>query len=407
MNTYCGMRAGVPAVIILLIGATSSQAESDFSFRLCAAAAADATTGSSFLISPLSVRSALEVVAEGADGSTSDVLHALLGPRMMDPPCRLDCTTEQAVSASVSASAAGVPGRSSDQLCMVTGLFAAAGNCLDPQFAQRARQKFGAEVQELDFQSPEASTRINDWVSSRTEGKIPQIVGDVSRTSLLVASALYFYGTWESPFEPRRTNEAPFRFLDGTTQTISMMHQTGRFRYFENDQFQMVRLPYAGGRTALYAFLPRETGTGLNLAQLARTEILETGFKSMKPAEIQVAFPKFHLEGQVRLRGALAALGAAELFDQARANLGGLRRPGSACPELYVTQFLHRTFVSVDENGTEAAASTAAQFEPRSLTLHREKPRLFRADRPFLFAIRSEPTGELLLMGIVKSPGLS
>ena len=207
-------------------------------------------------------------------------------------------------------------------------------------------------------------------------------------TRLVLANAIYFLGTWKLPFDADLTQDAPFHKLDGTEVSVPMMGIEGHFRYTEGDDFQAVELPYTGDQLAMIVLLPVK-GTFEAFEAALSVEQLNRILEPMYSQKLWLAMPKFELTSEFSLAGVLADLGMPDAFSSA-ADFSGMDGTHS----LFIDHVVHKAFVSVDEEGTEAASATGV-----IMTL--SMPRTIRVDRPFLFLIRDIETGTILFIGRV------
>lgn len=358
-------------------------------FRTVAAAAGDRNV----FMSPASVAFALSMTLNGADGETRAAMARALETQGMD------LETLNAANAAWRAALSDPDPKV--ELAIANSLWGRQGVPFREDFLQRVRDAYASQVATLDFDSPSASRTINDWVSRSTRGKIPEIVPAQidPETILFLINAIYFKGSWSTPFDPKQTRDGTWHLPGGATVRHPMMNRTGSYRVLRGDGFQAVGLPYGGGRLAMYIFVP-EAGSSL-AALRARLDAGEWGrwMSGFREERIALTMPRYRLEYEVGLNDALKALGMGVAFDRARADFGAmlpaeyLRRNNA-----YISQVKHKTFVEVNELGTEAAGATSVEVgivsAPPSLVV----------DRPFLVAIRDDRTGTLLFLGQIVDP---
>ncbi|MFQ4139730.1 serpin family protein [Nodosilinea sp. PGN35] len=267
-------------------------------------------------------------------------------------------------------------------------------------YIERVQAAYTAEVAALDFGQPAAADRINAWVNERTRDRIPTIVDELPADQLLVlVNAIYFKGAWSTAFDPARTADRPFTLASGETIQHPLMAQRDDYLYLETAQFQAVSLPYGSGSLSFEVILPTP-GTELDdLAAQLNFETWESwmGQLRSRPGEIQL--PKVQFEYEADLIPALAALGMGVAFDAGRADFSGLSEL-----DAFINQVRHKTFLEVNEEGTEAAASTAIGIMPTSIALPPDPPFEMVVNRPFLAAIRDRSTGTLLFVGAIVDP---
>jgi serpin B len=290
------------------------------------------------------------------------------------------------------------------ELAIANSLWARLGVQFLPDFIRANRSHYDAEVTALDFASSQAAPWINTWVSNKTQGKIADIVDDPidPMTIMFLLNAIYFKASWTEPFDPECTREADFHLLTGETKQVQRMHLFHDFRYLETESFQAVSLPYASERMSMYVFLPAETvGLPAFQAQLTR-ENWERWMAEFSYREGLVALPRFKVEYGAKLNSALTALGMGIAFDQ---NLADFSLMAETEFPIYISQVKHKTFIDLDEYGTEAAAVTMVEMALGAAPMEDEpEPFEMIVDRPFIIAIRDNTTGALLFLGSIVEP---
>ncbi|MFC7156128.1 serpin family protein [Halomarina halobia] len=269
-------------------------------------------------------------------------------------------------------------------------------------FLETLAAHYGAGMHTVDFvRDPEgARTRINEWVSARTEGKIPELFPEDSfdeLTRLVLTNAVYFRATWAKTFDPDATGDAPFTALDGSSSNVPTMRQSDRFPYAEADGVQVVELPYVGGEVGMAVILP-PTGEFEGFEASLDGARLRSLFDSLEETDGTVALPRFTYRSSFSLPETLRALGMPVAFDRRRADFGGMVDLEAAGENVYVDDVVHEAFVAVDEEGTEAAAATGVEMGATSAPAD---PFEMIVDRPFYFAIRHRRTGAVLFLGRV------
>jgi serpin B len=285
------------------------------------------------------------------------------------------------------------------QLAIANSLWARRGVAFRPEFLERNRTSYGAEVTSLDFDDPGAASAINGWVEKATRGKIGEIVDRIDPMAVLfLINAIYFKGIWQHKFEKAQTWEEPFHLAGGGRKQVPMMTRTGPHAHLQGDGFQALRLPYGAGRVVMEIFLP-DAGSGLGpLLSRLTPEIWRQWMPRFTEKPCLVKLPRFRMEYEVALKNTLKSLGMGVAFDPYQADLSGMS------PEkLYINEVKHKSFVEVNEEGTEAAAVTSVEVRVLSARIEPEPVR-FIVDRPFFFAIRDSQTGVLLFLGVVHDP---
>ncbi len=365
-------------------------ANTQFGFKLYAEIVGQ-TPDQNVFVSPTSVAIALAMTYNGASGSTRQAMAktlALSGLKLAE--------VNQANS---DLKALLENPESQVKLTIANSLWGKQGMVFKPTFINQNRQFYGAQVTDLDFLNPDASNQINNWVKEKTQGKISQIIDRLSPDDVLVlVNAIYFNGTWTHPFDPSQTSPKPFHLLNGQVKNHPLMTQSGDYKYLETSTFQAVSLPYGQQRRlSLDLFLPKP---GSSLAAFHKTlnpENWKTWLSQFRSRPGSVQIPRFKLEYSMQLNQALSALGMGVAFDQAQANFADLS-PVST----HIDRVQHKTFVEVNEVGTEAAATTAVGITATSVPV--DPPFNFVADRPFFCAIRDRQTGTVLFMGAIVEP---
>lgn len=338
------------------------------------------------LFSPLSVSVALGMALEGAKGRTAEEIAGGLG--------RGGPGGGRNLSAVVDSLAVGEP-----RVAIANALVLTGGLKPNAGFRKRLEDGFRSEIFPGDLAA------INAWTSEKTRGKIPKILEELDPSSVFVIlNAVYFMGKWESPFDRAATRDAPFfggREGDRETKVL-MMFQGGSFRHFKGEGFRSVALPYRGDgrRWSMVVMLPDErdgvTRLEDSLAAGGLAEAISSTLESGH-SEVDVFLPKFKVESKYDLVGALASLGVRDAFTGDADFSGILGEPG----DIAIGKVVHKAYVEVDEEKTEAAAATAIDMAVTGMPVGRTE---FRADRPFIFAICDEEDGEVLFLGRILSP---
>jgi len=263
-------------------------------------------------------------------------------------------------------------------------------------------ENYGAGLRVLNFiKDPNQSREvINQWVSDQTEGRIKDLIPEGSitpLTRLVLTNAIFFNAAWALPFRPEATANGPFHLISGTDVTAAMMKQTGSFKYSEGDNYQVIELPYDGQELSMVIFLPAEGEfqafeEAMNYQMISNILAQKNGNQY-----VALTMPKFEFESEFGLKETLMAMGMVEPF-QDSADFSGM----SSQSDLHIDDVVHKTFVSVDEAGTEAAAASAVIVGTTSMP---PEPVAVTLDRPFVFLIRDIQTGTILFIGRVMNPG--
>jgi serine protease inhibitor len=291
------------------------------------------------------------------------------------------------------------------ELSIANSLWARQGLPFKEEFLQVNAEYYGAEIAELDFNSPSAAPTINTWVSDNTRGKITGIVSDPidPATIMFLINAIYFKGTWTYEFADSLTEDRPFHLLDGAMKKHPLMHQSGEYDYLRGDGFQAVSLPYSKGRVSMYVFLPdRESGLAAFQTQLTAAN-WKSWMASFHETDGEIALPRFKVEYETSLNQVLDDLGMGIAFSESEADFGRMFPIGPGV-NVYISNVKHKTFVEVNEEGTEAAAVTSVEFGVTSFPGPQPEYFVMTVDRPFFFAIRDNQTGVVLFMGSIVDP---
>jgi serine protease inhibitor len=289
------------------------------------------------------------------------------------------------------------------RLAIANSLWSRKGVAFKPEFAQMAREDYAAEARELDFALPEAAATINQWCSDHTNGKIDEIVKhDQLKICLLVlVNALYFKGVWAEGFDfnTEATQERPFALLKGGAKTVPLMTQFNAFQYQQGADFQAVKLAYGEGFSSMIVMLPAK---GVDLSTFIKNlnaEKWEAAMQGFAEADGRLSLPRFKLRYEKDLNDDLKALGIKRAFTQLA------EFPLMSTAPLMIGLVKHKTFVDVNEKGTEAAAVTAVLMVPGcAAPAEKRKPFKMIVDRPFICAIRDERAGTILFLGAIVEP---
>jgi serpin B len=342
-----------------------------------------------FFFSPYSISQALGMVYAGSHGKTEEqmasTLHFELAPYDL-PPVFGALNSDLARR-----------GNGNFQLCLANSLWWQEGYALRQVYLNTLRKRFGARVEPLDFSTTPEKSRatINEWVSRYSKGKIKALLPPGSITSLtrlVLANAIYFRATWKERFNADFTSNSPFHLLDGGQVTVPMMKQITPFAYTATGGVQAVELSYIGEQFSMVILLPgrgqfEDFASSLTADQVA--DILE----HLSTQMVQIYMPRFEFRSSFELANTLAELGMTDAFILGKANFRGM----TLDREFFLGNLHHQTVVSVDENGTYAAAGTAAEM------VWPDVPTV-RLNRPFIFLIRDIGANTILFIGQVMDP---
>lgn len=338
--------------------------------------------GKDVFLSPMSLTMALSLVTGGAEGRTAEAMMKTLG---LAGWAREDLgeyfrKTAEALQAA----------DPKTTLEIANSIWVHSDTEVKPEFARWAEANYGAAAAAADFDAPETLEGINAWCAEKTHDKIGSIMDQLSaEMKMLLLNALYFNGTWATPFSYSYTGR--FHALDGSTPEARLMEETFRVPYYEEETFQAVSLPYGNGSYSAVLILPREGSDFRKFVKGFDGEAWNRTVRGFERERVHVTAPKFRMEYEINLNKTLKGLGMELAFSNA-ADFSGLS-PKS----LKIGLVKQKTFVDFNEQGTEAAAVTAiGMLETTAIPID---PKEFRADRPFLFAIRERATGLVLFLG--------
>ena len=283
------------------------------------------------------------------------------------------------------------------RLDIANSLWPAMGLVLKPAFQKLTQENYGAGLKQLDFSGATEESRqiINRWVEGKTKDKIKELLlpGDLTPlTSLVLTNAIYFKADWKSQFPKDGTQEAEFEVAPTKKVSVSMMHHRKQpFNYFEGNGFQWLELPYKGDRLSMVFLLPQQKGKLADLEETLTPAALQKGIEKLHPTPGKVSLPRFKMTLRLDLLKDLIEMGMSA-------------GPFSAMTDgsLFITKVIHKAFIEVDEEGTEAAAATAVILGKAYIP-----PFEFLANHPFLFLIRDKQTNSILFLGRVTNPKAS
>jgi serpin B len=269
---------------------------------------------------------------------------------------------------------------------------------IKPDFLSVNRRDYDADVANGNFRDPATVKKINDWVSASTHRKISTILEPPldPMLRLIVLDAIYFKGEWLAPFATNLTRDLPFKLRNGQTVQHPRMSRTDQYSYYDGDRFQAVELPYSGRDISMFVFLPK-----VSLDEFLKSFTagdFETSIQRMRSRKGTVELPRFKLDNDYDLTGVLPPMGMPLAFTR-DADFSRISEE-----PLYISFVKQKTFVSVNEEGTVAAAVTAIGFRAMAVRMEPQPPFYFVVDRPFFMAIRERQTGLILFLGAVADP---
>ena len=351
--------------------------------------------GDNIFISPLSISIALGMALHGAEGETQEEMKKVLEFHnisindinesyrgLLDLLPYIDPHVE---------------------LLIANSMWYRIGFPVLDSYIETNKKYFDAVVDALDFDLPEASEIMNNWVKEKTNGLIEDIVPEEidPLTMMYLINAVYFKGDWTLQFDKDDTRDAEFALDDGSMIQVKMMHQKESFRVFLSQDISIIDLPYSEGNYSMTIVLPPRGVSIHEFTESLTKELWQSWLDKLPedPWEIDVYLPRFTLEYEESLVDVLKAMGMRKAFDEYEAEFDGIYDRAKVGGEnLYISDVMHKTFIDVNEEGTEAAAATSVEFGLTSL------PPQFRVDRPFLMTIRENSSGTILFIGKIVSP---
>lgn len=350
--------------------------------------------------SPYSISLALAMTFVGARTGTEqemvETLHFTLGQDGLHPAFN-------ALDLELASRGEGTSEVSGDrfQLSIVNRIWGQVGYAFHEGFLNVLAESYAAGLSLLDFlNAPDASRiAINDWIAEQTRNRIEDLIppGAINTlTRMVLTNAIYFKASWREPFDEDHTNNQPFNLLDGDRITVETMRQTTDYGYASGDAYQVVELPYHGDELSMVILLP-DAGRFEEFESTLEPTRLDAILGEIESRAIDLSLPKFTFEWSTSLADALSMMGMPSAFDPVEADLSGM----TDVEQLFITDVIHKAFVAVDEEGTEAAAATAVVVGATSVP---EEPVVVVVDRPFVFLIRDIPTETILFLGRVVDP---
>ena len=357
--------------------------------------------------SPFSISQALAMTSTGARGETLRQMEATLHHRLSQSSLHPAFNALDRTLASRGQAPGGAPNDAGEagqyfRLNIANAIWGQDGYHFLPDFLDVLAENYGAGMMAADFAGApdESRVRINDWVAEETEGKVTDLLppGAVDQsTRLVLTNAIYFNASWLWPFSPSRTEVRPFHLAGGGTVDVPMMTETYKgYGYARSDGYQVVDVPYSWGEMSMTILLPDEGTTLEALEGSLDSEMFDRIIDDIETDYVTLTMPLFEFESEFSLDDTLAEMGMPDAFGGG-ADFSGM----TGSRDLWISEIVHKAFVSVDEEGTEAAAATAvAAIESGP----GKAPIPVTVDRPFIFLIRDTGTGTVLFLGRVANP---
>jgi serpin B len=363
-----------------------------FGFNLFGPLVENSEAGANLMISPLSISSALSMALNGANSDTRSEMEQVLSSNGF--------TTDDINSAYQKLIPALRNCDTSVDLDIANSIWIRESFQVLDKFTETNNDYYDAEVTRLPFDN-NAVNRINDWVGRKTHDKIQKMVTSIDPNDVMyLLNAIYFKGSWAEKFDSDATQSKPFTLSDGNTVNVPMMRKNQKLSYLATNNFRMAAFPYGREKFRMLVILPNEGVPTTEILQSLDNDSWQTYLKGMsQPVELDVWLPKFTFSWETNLNDVLASLGMPKAFSKSEADFTNINSKGG----LYISKVKHKTFIEVNEEGTEAAGATSVAIGVTSVGPGNTLV-LFHADHPFLFFITEEDTGAILFMGQMANP---
>ncbi len=346
--------------------------------------------------SPESISTALAMAYAGARGDTASqmakALHFTLPPEQLHPAMG-------ALLSDLNATHDGY------QLSLANALWAQQGYTFLDTFLALLKTDYGAGLNQVNFKGATEAARltINRWVEQKTQDKIKDLLQPGSLradTRLVLTNAIYFKGDWQVQFDKAQTKDEDFYLSQAQTATVPLMHREGGFNYLDGGTFQALEIPYKSKELSMIIFLPKDRSGLPALEQSLTAANTQQWLRQLTPvSKVVVTMPKFKMTQQFELGTTLAAMGMPQAFASS-ADFSGM----TGHRDFAISEVIHKAYVDVNEEGTEAAAATAVTMRALAMRAPEQAPPVFRADHPFVFLIRENRSNSILFMGRMADP---
>ena len=387
---------GAPSSNVTIV----SEAANRFAFNLYGQLKGEA---GNLFFSPQSIQTALAMAYCGARGETGRQMVSVMGFQE-DRPIRPEWMAAACGEFLAALRGDGKP--RAYELSAANALWGQKGYDFLPYYLALLDRSFGAGLKEVDFARDTEGARktINAWVEKETRDRIKDLIPPgllQPLTRLVLVNAIYFKGTWAIPFKKDATADGDFFVAAGQKVQAPLMNQTGHFGYYDGGQWKALEMPYKGNELAMVILLPAQVdGLPQMEKDLAAGKVLGDLAANLKTRQVRVTVPRFKTTASILLRKTLAAMGMPLAFQAGKADFSGMN---GGKESLWIAEVVHKAFVDVNEEGTEAAAATAiVMMAGEGMSM--DEPPVFRADHPFLFLIRDKKSGCILFMGRLANP---
>lgn len=352
------------------------------------------------MLSPLSIPMALNMTLNGAEGETRDEMLSALRTGGHTPE-QVNAYSQKLLQALTSVDP-------NTQLSVANLIWYRKGFPVLAPFIETNRNSYDAAVEEADFAAPATLKRINGWISDHTGGKIENALDNISENAMMyLVNAIYFKSAWLTAFEKSAITDKPFRNSDGSTRSVPTMAQKNNLNYGKDEQASYLELPYANKTFSMVLMLPHEDKTTGDVIGSLTSESWSAVLSGMSECRVDLNLPRFTFRDDYLLNEEiLPEMGMQKAFDPEAADFSSLVDFSRLPPEsnVYISRVIHKTFIEVAEEGTEAAAVTIVEGD--MITSIGPQLARFHADRPFLFAIKENATGTILFLGQVGELGI-
>jgi serine protease inhibitor len=372
------------------------QGSNHFAFDLYARLRAD---HGNLFFSPTSISTALAMTLAGASGETAAQMAKSLHLEL--PKDQVDAAMRELLASWKSSDK-----KQGFQLSVANRLWAQTGQPFLPAYLTVTRTDYGAELARLDFAKDAEQSRqtINQWVEDQTAGKIKDLIlsaAQLSGARLVLTNAVHFKGDWTDPFKKNLTKDEDFHVSLEQTVKAPLMHTRHHFRYAASDGLQVLELPYSDRSLSLVVLLPAKKDGLAELEARLTFENWQHWTQALASQDVIVFLPRFKTSTQFELNSMLQSVGITSAFNPQLADFSGM----TGNRDFYISAVLHKAYVDVNEEGTEAAAATGIIMRATAVRRPRpEEPPVFRADHPFVFAIRDNRNGAVLFIGRLADP---
>lgn len=389
----CNQKDSEPAALNLTPTEKSAKiisADNQFGFEIFKKVNASFSEPKNMMISPMSISLALAMVYNGTTGETRTQMETMLHKSGLTPD-----DINQSYKDLVAALSSHDP---KVELEISNAIFYRNTFNVKNDFVTTNQNYYQAEVAGLDFtKTTETLNKVNGWVNTKTKGKIDKIIDQVNPEDIMyLLNAIYFNGEWQYRFDPKETTDMDFTKEDQSVIQAPMMSIENQFKFYTHSSFQMLEMPYGRGKYSMLVFLPASGKTTNDVISILNAENIEDWVEKSTEQKKKVFLPKFEFKFDDSLVDELNALGMIDAFDATKANLTGI----SEAAQLVISDVMHKSYIKVDERGTEAAAVTGIVVGTTAIGPDNN----FTANHPFVFAIREKDTKAILFIGKVLDP---